>query len=40
MEEFGVKKNELGFLWVGGVVRFFFYSCSLYSHNLAIKPPN
>ena len=35
MEEFGVK-NELGFVWVGGVVRFFFFDpCSLFGHNLA-----
>ena len=39
MEKFGVK-NELGFVWVGGVVRFFFDPCSLSSHNLAIRPPN
>ena len=35
-------KNELGFVWVGGVVHFFFLfdPCSLSSHNLAIRPPN
>ena len=36
-------KNELGFVWVGGAVRFFFYifdPCSLSGHNLAIRPPN
>ena len=41
MEEFGVK-NELGFVWVEGAVRFFFLfdPCSLSGHNLAIRPPN
>ena len=35
-------KNELGFVWVGGVVRFFFLfdPCSLSDHNLAIRPSN
>ena len=31
MKEFGVKK-ELGFVWVGGVVHFFFYPCFLFGH--------
>ena len=39
MEEFGVK-NELGFVWFGGVVHFCLYPCPLSSHNLAIRPPN
>ena len=40
MEEFGVK-NELGFVWVGGVVCFFFFNpFSLSGHNLAIRLPN
>ena len=33
MEKLGVK-NELGFVWFGGVVYFFS------SHNLAIRPSN
>ena len=43
MEEFGVKKNELGFVWVEGAVLFFFFffdPCSLSSHNMVIRPPN
>ena len=39
MEEFGVKK-ELGFVWFGGAILFFFDPCSLSDHNLAIRPPN
>ena len=39
MEEFGVK-NELGFVWVEGVVLFFFHPCSLSGHNLAIRLQN
>ena len=39
MEEFGVK-NELGFIWFGGAVRFVSSDpCSLYGNNLAIRPP-
>ena len=38
MEEFGAKKNELGFVGVGGVVRFFFFSTPALC--LAIRPPN
>ena len=34
-------KNELGFVWVEGAVRFFFFDpCFLPCHNLAIRPPN
>ena len=35
-------KKGLGFVSVGGAVRFFFLfdPCSLYGHNLAIRPPN
>ena len=35
-------KNKLRFVWLGGVVRFFFLPdpCSLSGHNLAIRPPN
>ena len=39
MEEFGVK-NELGFVWVEGADRFFFNPCSLFGHNLVMRPPN
>ena len=41
MDDFGVK-NELGFVWVGGAVHFVFLfdPCSLFGHNLAIRPPN
>ena len=42
MEEFGVK-NEIGFVWVEGAVRYFFFlfdPCSLFGHNLVIRPPN
>ena len=35
-------ENELGFIWVGGAVRFVFLfnPCSLSGHNMAIRPPN
>ena len=39
MEKLGVK-NELGFVWFGGVVHFFSDPCYLSSHNLAIRPSN
>ena len=39
MEEFGVK-NELGFVWAGGAVRFFFRPLLFVWHNLAIRPSN
>ena len=37
MKEFGVK-NELRFVWLGGVVRFFFFPTLVIC--LAIRPPN
>ena len=42
IEEFGVK-NELGFVWFGGVFFYFFFFFDPYSlsdHNLAIRSPN
>ena len=35
-------KNELRFVWLGGVVHFFLLPnpCSLFDHNLAIRTPN
>ena len=38
--EFGVK-NELGFVWFGGAILLFsFDPCTLFGHNLAIRPSN
>ena len=40
MEEFRLK-NELGFVWFGGDIYFFsFDPCSLFGHNLVIRPLN